>query len=90
MLSNLTAYKIKNIEQSDTVNFDPPLKVLQVFPPTAGGVVELETDEGETVTITIPAVATSGSNAPFCIVGSIKRVNATNTTIADATMIGFY
>jgi len=90
MLTALTAYKMTNITQSDTVNFDPPLKMLQVFPPPAGGVIELETDEGETVTFTVPAVTTSGSNAPFCIVGSILRVNATNTTLADATMVGFF
>lgn len=86
MLNALTAMNPENITQSDTTVYDPPLKFLAVF--AVNGVIEVKNSHGDTVTFTIPDTA-SGGAAPFILPGRIRQVMSTNTTIANAALIGY-
>lgn len=85
-LTALTAMNAENITQSDTTEYDPPLKFLAVF--AVDGVIEVKNQQDVTVTYTIPSVA-NGGGAPFILPGLITKVMATNTTIADSALVGY-
>ena len=90
VLIDVTTLEAQNITQSDTTVFDPPLKLLQVFPDASGGVIEIRTFQGNTVTYTIPdASKDNGIYTPFIIPGLIRQIRETNTTVANAAMIGY-
>lgn len=72
------------IVQSDTTTFNPPLAGIDVF---TTGDVSILTELGVTITKTFPAVAAGGSY-PYRWLVRIVKVFDTNTTVADAALVG--
>lgn len=76
------------VVQSDTVNLTRPFKGIWVtIADAAGDTLSVVTLEDTTVVITLPPRAAGAAYPVFFEMG-IKRVNATNTTLDDAEMIG--
>lgn len=80
-----------NIEQSDTTTYgvsaddSQSIKLLQVF--AVDGTIKINNGIAD-ITYTIPSAANGGS-CPFEIYGPIYKVYATDTSIADAALIGY-
>lgn len=85
-LVSMTAMNPEAIVQSDTTVFKPPLMFLAVF--AVNGTIKIQNELGQDVTFTIPSVA-NGGGAPFVLPGRIRKVYNTDTTIADAALIGY-
>lgn len=73
------------IVQSDTTTYNPPLRALQIF---AAGNVEVVTPQGQTILKAIPDAAAGGA-LPFLWEIPISKVMETNTTVADAGLLGY-
>lgn len=86
MLTALYAMDAANITQSDATIYDPPLIFLTVW--EVDCVVVVRNAGGDLVTYTVPSVA-NGGGAPFVIPGRIRQVMSTNTTAADASLVGY-
>lgn len=73
------------IVQSDTTVFNPPLLGLDIFAP---GDVSIKNERDTTITKTFPAIASEGVGYPFRWWVRVRQVLDTNTTVADASLVG--
>lgn len=77
----MTAANAEMITQSDTTVIDPPYFLLVI---SEVGTVEYKNAKDETITLVVP----TGASLPFTMYGRVRQVMNTNTTVADANLIG--
>ena len=69
-------------------SFNPPLERLLI---SEAGVVEFDSDDGETYSVDLPAAVTDETvtAVPFVLECLITRIDQGNTTVPSAHLLGF-